>query len=67
MTNQTDPAALVKAALEQAALKVAAESLNGKGDDMIIRDWAVDRIRALADDPEAVAEIVEQVKGENDG
>jgi len=83
MTDQTDPAALVKAALERAAVKLddhdsvpcevmcrelwSRERLTAYEDGQ--RDAALSwqkAIRALADDPEAVAEIIEQVKGETD-
>jgi len=57
MTDQTYPAALVKAAMERAA-----EECGGWGYGRLSQV-----IRALADDPEAVAKIVEQVKGANDG
>ena len=79
MTNQTDPAALVKAVLERAAEVPFAL----QGSDALVRA-AIDAfestdekprfvpaayakaIRALADDPAVVAEIIEQAKGEND-
>ena len=57
MTDQTDPAALVKAAMESAAELARCSDF---------RYEAYDAIRALADDPEAVAEIIEQAKGETD-
>jgi len=57
-----DPAALVKAALERAATVVdRRKSIIEVGTELS------DRIRALADDPETVAGIIEQVKGETDG
>ena len=58
--------ALVKAALERSAIETERIACN---DFVQKHGWSgiPAIIRALADDPEAVAEIVEQVKGENDG
>ena len=72
MTDQTDPAALIKATLK-AAMKLAnVVEYADRPAWANTGSWchAVElygmRIRALADDPEAVAEIIGQVKGETD-
>jgi len=82
MTDQIDPAVLVKAALERAAgmvdcacenkASVAALPAKNSGER-----WRLcgaepcgvieaEAIRVLADDPKAVAEIIEQAKGQTD-
>ncbi|EDM71083.1 hypothetical protein RAZWK3B_16840 [Roseobacter sp. AzwK-3b] len=76
MTDQTDPAALVKAALERAAEACADETWRREGDDAFTRGLdcgsteqaaaCAVAIRALADDPDVVAEIIEQAKGRTD-
>ncbi|EDM70798.1 hypothetical protein RAZWK3B_15413 [Roseobacter sp. AzwK-3b] len=76
MTNQTDPAALVRAALEAAAEACADETWRREGDDAFTRGLdcgsteqaaaCAVAIRALADCPDVVAGIIERVKGEND-
>ena len=66
MTKQTNPAALVKAVLERAGTAARmAMVANRDADEMTCSICAKD-IRALAADPEAVVEIIEQVKGKND-
>ena len=56
-----DAKALVKAALEMASVEMRPVLRS-----MVSRGAASEHIRALADDPDTVAEIVEQVKGETD-
>jgi len=74
MTDQIDPVALVKAALERAAALASSQQWDDEppyfqdydeyfGDIPLDPDEA---IRVLADDPKAVAQIIEQVKGESD-
>ena len=66
-----DAKALVKAALERAADIISAECFSLPSGDASrsynagVRD-AISAFRSLADDPDVVAEIVQQVKGEGD-
>ena len=72
MTDQVDPAALIKATLN-AAMKLAnvveyadRPAWTNTGSWCHAVELYGMRIRALADDPATVAEIIEQAKGETD-
>jgi len=60
-----DAKALVKAALERASHCLSMFAEPGVSLDYSLKD-EIAVIRALADDPEVVAQIVEQVKGQTD-
>jgi len=66
MIDQIDPVALVKAALERAARYHTDFLVIKTSLDITEIHYSSDYIRALADDPDVMAGIIEQVKGETD-